>query len=71
MEDANMTSVHESKRTIAKPSVWRSGRCLIGYLDGNKKFRLTEEKRKKVKFRNRITKEWIEEGWFSGNILDD
>lgn len=66
-----MTSVPELKETDTVSSIWQIGRCLIGYLDGNKRFRLTEEERKKVKIKRRISREWMEEGWFSENILDD
>jgi len=47
------------------------GRCLIGYIDGKKKFKYANGQRKIVKIRQRPAKEWFESGWFSKNLLDD
>ncbi len=47
------------------------GRCLIGYVDGKKKFKYASGERKVVKIRQRPGREWVESGWFSEDLLED
>ncbi len=63
-----MASVrHKQKETL----LTEVGRCLIGYVDGKKKFKYADGQPKEVKIRRRAAKEWFEAGWFSKNLLDD
>ncbi len=47
------------------------GRCLMGYVDGKKKFKYADGERRVVKIRQKPSKKWIEDGWFSRDLLND
>ena len=65
-----MAGIAKKKRKMAKRTL-QVGRCLEGYVDGQVRFRFAEEVPKELIVSRRPAKYWIDQGWFSANILDD
>jgi hypothetical protein len=51
--------------------IFRIGRCLRGWIDGQSVFRFVGETPKHIKTAARPRKWWFDEGWFSRNLLDE
>ena len=64
-----MASVTKNKRK--ESLLTEVGRCLVGYVDGEKRFKYADKERKIVKIRQRPGKEWLDSGWFSRDLLED
>jgi hypothetical protein len=65
-----MTSVagKQEKRTT---DIHRIGRCLKGLIDGKKVFRFIDEAPRREKVPMRPSRYWIEEEYYSRNLLDE
>jgi len=52
-------------------AVFKVGRCLRGLVDGKAVFRFVSEPARREKIRSSPAGDWIKQGWFSNNLLDE
>ncbi len=65
-----MAGVVGKNKAQAK-GIWTVGRCLRGWIDGKTVFRFAREMSRPAKVVRRPGGAWLEEGWFSANLLEE
>jgi hypothetical protein len=65
-----MASVVGKNKAQVK-GIFSVGRCLRAWIDGKTVFRFAHEIPKQVKVNRRPRGTWVEDGWFSANLLEE